>query len=93
MRSFHGNLLIGGLAVKNLDGMLEESANGDTPIWSGQFTVDPCQRDVLEVGRQYLLILDDGRNREVVLTDMNAEQEDRPVVCAFEDCCRLRTPK
>jgi hypothetical protein len=92
MHAFRGDLLIGGLAVKNLDGILEEGSNDNPEPWAGQFQVDPCQQDVLETGRQYLLILDDGRNREVVLTDIH-EGDEGSVVCEFQDCVQMTKPR
>jgi hypothetical protein len=93
MLAFHGDLLIGGMAVKNLEVVLEDGSADPSAMWCGQFTVDPCQQEVLELGRQYLLMLDDGRNREVVLTDIQAANDEESVVCEFDDCVRWRTPK
>ena len=93
MHSFHGDLLIGGLAIKNLDGEIDgDETSSQQAAWEGQFKVDPCQTEVLELGRQYLLILDDGRNREVMLTEID-EQADDAVVCRFEACGVPRHPK
>ena len=86
MQEFHGNLLIGGMALKNLDGLIDDDTPDERSDWSGRFTVDRCQRDVLELGRQYLLMLDDGRNREVELTDIVVESAGDAVVCQFKAC-------
>jgi hypothetical protein len=96
MHTFHGDLLIGGMAILNVNGLFEQSsvlADSPSPEWSGQFTIDRCQQDDLELGRQYLLLLDDGRNREVMLTDIHPVDDDEAsVICEFADC-RCRTPK
>lgn len=93
MQTFQGNLLIGGMALNNVEGMLCDDASGIPSHWSGQLRIDPCQHEVLEIDRQYLLMLDDGRNREVVLTDIQVESEEEPVVCVFEDWPSIRRPK
>jgi len=93
MQTFQGNLLIGGLALNNVEGILCDDESGTPANWSGQFRIDPCQHEVLEIDRQYLLMLDDGRNREVVLTEIQVESEDGAVVCVFEDFPNVRRPK
>ena len=93
MQTFQGNLLIGGMALNNVEGMLCDDGSGMPSHWSGQLRIDPCQHEVLEIDRQYLLMLDDGRNREVVLTDIQVESEEEPVVCVFEDWPSIRRPK
>jgi hypothetical protein len=92
MTEFHGDLLIGGLAVKDVDGMLASDSLEAAESWVGRFAIDPCQQEVLETGRQYLLILDDGRNREVMLTEIHADDEGS-VVCEFQDCLQTAKPK
>jgi hypothetical protein len=93
MQTFQGNLLIGGLALNNVEGMLCDDESDTPSNWSGQFRVDLCQHEALEIDRQYLLMLDDGRNREVVLTEIQVESEDGAVVCVFEDLPSVRRPK
>lgn len=78
MASFHGDLLIGGAALRNLDGELrvdQPSAKQSPPHWSGTFSVKSEDRELLEIGRQYLLILDDGRKEKVVLTEIRDGSE------------------
>ena len=93
MQEFHGNLLIGGLAIKNLDGVLDRQAEADHESWSGQFEVEPFQKDVLEIGRQYLLMLDDGQNHEVVITEIVPGEEGGHVMCQFVDSCSPGQPR
>ncbi|MCG8451438.1 MAG: hypothetical protein MI725_17870 [Pirellulales bacterium] len=84
MRDFHGDLLIGGLAIRHLHGTLDEGDEENVQAWSGRFEIESLQEESLEVGRQYLLLLDDGRNAEVVVTHVHAEPEQTTVVCDFE---------
>lgn len=84
MHEFQGDLLIGGLAIRNLHGTLSEAPAPAGQQWSGQFEVEPAQQEVLEVGRQYLLMLDDGRNAEVMVTEVHAEPHEQAVICDFE---------
>ncbi len=97
MHAFHGDLLIGGTAIRNVNGLLDDQAdvsdrNGDE-VWSGRFTIDRCQEEDLELGRQYLLLLEDGRNREVMLVDIRPPETDEgELICEFADC-RCPMPK
>jgi hypothetical protein len=84
MREFHGDLLIGGLAIRHLHGRLEEGESTGDKRWSGQFEIEPSQEEVLEIGRQYLLMLEDGRNAEVMVTQVHPEPAEQAVVCEFE---------
>lgn len=81
MHEFHGDLLIGGLAIRHLHGEIEE---GRGKKWSGHFEIEPSQEEVVEIGRQYLLMLDDGRNAEVMVTSVHPEPKEQAVVCDFE---------
>ena len=72
MQKFHGDLLIGGLAIRHLEGTLVEGASAQQREWSGQFQLESSQEEVLEIGRQYLLMLDDGRNAEVMVIRPNS---------------------
>ena len=84
MHEFHGDLLIGGVAIRQLHGTLDEGPDEDSAEWSGHFEIEPSQEEVLEVGRQYLLMLDDGRNAEVVVTGVHAEPQQSGLVCDFQ---------
>ena len=83
MHEFHGDLLIGGLAIRHLHGTLEEGEQAGEKSWSGQFQIEPAQEEALEVGRQYLLLLDDGRNAEVMVTHVRPEPQEQSVLCEF----------
>ncbi len=86
MHEFHGDLLIGGLAIRHLHGTLEEGEPTGDKQWSGRFQIEPFQEEVLEIGRQYLLMLDDGRNAEVIVTHVHPEPQEQAVVCEFRPC-------
>lgn len=93
MREFHGDLLIGGLAIRHLHGTLEEGDPASGKHWSGQFEIEPSQEEVLEIGRQYLLLLDDGSNAEVMVTSVHPEAQAQSVVCDFGPCTLPMQPK
>ena len=84
MHEFHGDLLIGGFAIRSLHGELDEAPDDTSSEWSGHFEIEPSQKEVLEVGRQYLLMLDDGRNAEVVVTSVHNEPDQDALVCDFQ---------
>ena len=68
MNEIHGQLLIGGLRLKDVRGTLEQEADVDSGSgWSGQLLVDAEQVDLLETARAYRLELDDGRAGQVVV--------------------------
>lgn len=92
MHTFHGNLLIGGMAIRDLDGVLEEGTTDVPQAWRGKFETSPQFSEALQIGRQYLLELDDGRNREVVLTEIDAGSENS-LVCEFAACRGPVKPK
>src|SRR5579864_5048973 len=68
MLEFHGNLLIGGMALKNLVGTLEEEESSNRSKWHGELMIDPTQNEYLESGRPYRLEMDDGRAGKIVIT-------------------------
>lgn len=68
MSEFHGNLLIGGMTLKNLSGELEEEDPSPTAPWHGELLVDSRQNEFLQSGRPYRLELEDGRAGMIVIT-------------------------
>jgi hypothetical protein len=62
----HGNLLIGGMSLKDLDGLVEADC-ARSEHWKGMLTVTHEITSLLEVGRPYRLELDDGRAGQVVV--------------------------
>lgn len=74
MRDFEGNLLIGGLTLKQLHvELLGDERNGEASEWmlTGRLTLDPHEQELLEVGRRYRLQLPDGRAGQVIIASMN----------------------
>ena len=86
MSGFRGDLLLGGARLRALDGTLTEYPAGHEAVWAGEFRLTHDQADQVEVGRSYLLILDDGRGGKVELTDVGTDED---------GCARARfaTPK
>lgn len=85
MRDCEGNLLIGGLTLKELHvELLGDQQEGNTSDWllSGRLTLAAQEQDLLEVGRRYRLQLPDGRSGAVVIASMN--RYGRSVVAEFQ---------
>jgi hypothetical protein len=73
MAEIHGQLLIGGLRLRDLVGTLElESTSDSRPRWSGQLLLDLEQGRLLETERPYRLELDDGRAGQVIVARVEA---------------------
>ncbi|MEM8678102.1 MAG: hypothetical protein AAGF97_02000 [Planctomycetota bacterium] len=75
MSGFRGDLLLGGARLRALDGDLTEFPSGHEAVWAGEFRLTHDQANQVEVGRPYLLILDDGRGGKVELTDLATEED------------------
>lgn len=75
----HGELLIGGMALRHLQGELEQeepSASSRGWLLAGKLHVSTLDATQLELERQYLLKLDDGREGLVELTRLSAGDGD-----------------
>jgi hypothetical protein len=79
MHAFHhGELLIGGMALRHLHGELEqEEPLTDSSCWrlAGKLRVSPQHQSQLELQRQYLLKIDDGREGLVELTSVTQSDD------------------
>ncbi len=79
MHAFHhGELLIGGMALRHLHGELEqEEPLTDSSCWrlAGKLKVSDKHQSQLELERQYLLRVDDGREGMVELTRVTESDE------------------
>ena len=84
MQKFHGDLLIGGLAIRHLEGTLVERSSSQQREWSGQFQLESSQEEVLEIGRQYLLMLDDGDSIKLVVSDIEETTDPGRLDVQFE---------
>ncbi len=69
MQPFLGELLMGGMRLRDLTGLFKDIPSEDRAYWSGHFFVDKQQQPLIEFGRPYLLMLNDGRQGQVVVTD------------------------
>ena len=68
MADIHGQLLIGGLRLKDVEGTLELEPDAESRShWSGQLLIDAEQGGLLETERPYRLELDDGRAGQVIV--------------------------
>lgn len=80
MPAFHqGELLIGGMALRHLHGEIEREEpanNSSTWLLSGRLRFSSEDGGRLELQRQYLLRIDDGREGLVELTSMSANDGD-----------------
>ncbi|HVX62851.1 MAG TPA: hypothetical protein VHC19_19685 [Pirellulales bacterium] len=68
MAELRGNLLIGGMTLKNLLGNMSEEAPAQGEQWGGELFIDEDQRQFLETERPYRLELEDGRAGKIVIT-------------------------
>jgi len=79
MHAFDGDLLIGGMSLRNIHGELEqEEQAADSRHWflSGQVRVPSERAESLELQRGYLLKLSDGREGIVELTRLSPDNGD-----------------
>ena len=68
MADIHGQLLIGGLRLKDVEGTLDQEPESAARCrWSGQLLIDAEQGEFLETERPYRLELDDGRAGQVIV--------------------------
>jgi hypothetical protein len=85
MANIHGNLLIGGLRLKGVQGTLDlEPDNASRPRWSGQLLVDSRDGDLLETKRSYRLELDDGRAGQVIVARVETVPGERRVKVLYQ---------
>lgn len=83
MHEFYGDLLIGGTRLRHLHGELETDQRvAGTTDWmlAGRLIVGPPDTELLQSGRPYRLLLEDGRAGQVVVSKMKSQGEDSIVV-------------
>ncbi len=68
MAELHGNLLIGGMTLKNVLARLAEDSPPPGAKWRGELLIEPEQTRNLELGRPYRLELEDGRAGKIAIT-------------------------
>jgi hypothetical protein len=84
MSEFHGNLLIGGMALKNVVGTLERDESSPDGTWRGELAIDPNQNEYLESGRPYRLELEDGRAGKIVIKCVDCVVGQRKLRAVFD---------
>lgn len=96
MSEFRADLLIGGMALKNLVGMIEDEAAALEANWSGALMIDPLQNRYLASGRPYRLELEDGRAGKIVIERVDCVPGQRELRVVFAGLTslagRLQTP-
>ena len=70
MERFHGTLLIGGMALDDLEGEIEGEPDQAAGHWRGRFPLDRTRIHCLQLGRPYRLETADGRAAQVVVSRM-----------------------
>ncbi len=83
MVKFDGDLLIGGLRLKQLHGELDQDLpqpGSADRLLSGRFRLQHAQQDLLEAGRRYRLHLTDGRSGSVVVSQIRVQPDEQLVV-------------
>ena len=83
MTHFHGDLLLGGARLRDVQGEITELPIGHDESWSGEFWIESEQLELIELERPYLLVLDDGRNGRVKLTEASADDDHKHALVRF----------
>ena len=83
MRRFHGDLLMGGLAIREIDGVIDAEDIQPDHHDEGHFEVDAEKQSVIELGRTYLLLIDKGESIKLVVKELG-ETSDHRLVVQFE---------
>ena len=84
MRRFHGDLLMGGLALREIDGVIDDEVAEPKPHQEGHFEVDAETQSMLELNRPYLLRIDDGDSIKLVVKEMDETSDHRRLIVQFE---------
>ena len=85
MEEFHGNLLVGGMALKNLCGVIDEAAAAGTQqVWYGRIALDRTSQGCVQIGRRCRLELNDGRAGQVVVSRIGNSEEHLKLLVEFE---------
>lgn len=84
MRRFHGDLLMGGLAIREIDGVIDQEDVEPNHHNEGHFEVDAEKQSVLELGRPYLLMIDNGESMKLVVKELDETNDHCRLVVQFE---------
>jgi hypothetical protein len=94
MHEFQGDLLIGGMRLRQVHGELEEEQpKRGSREWklSGHLHLSPEQLQLIEVNREYRIQLDDGRAAQIVISHLESENGDE-LLADFKPS-QLRKPR
>ena len=83
MRRIHGDLLMGGAAIRELDGTLDDNV-GCCGQMEGRFVVELGAEAQLELSRPYLFIFDNGDSVELVVKQIDSSSHPGRLVVQFE---------
>src|SRR6266487_2236742 len=89
MPDFRGNLLIGGMTLKNLVGTLDQENCCQNAKWCGELIIDLNSNEHLELNRPYRLELDDGRAGKIVIRRVDCVVGQRKLRVAFDGLSSL----
>ena len=84
MRRFHGDLLIGGLSIRDVEGRLDDVPFDGGHHQEGSFEVEVENQSRLEMGRPYLLVLDDGDSVKLVVKEIDNTSDPARLIVQFE---------
>lgn len=84
MRRFHGDLLIGGLSIRDVEGRLDDVPFDGDHHQEGSFEVEVENQSRLEMGRPYLLVLDDGDSVKLVVKEIDNTSDPARLIVQFE---------
>ena len=76
MQPFVGELLLGGIRLRDLVGLFMDVPTGHDAYWQGHFLVDRSNLSYFELGRPYMLLLNDGRSCRVMVTKFEIAEQD-----------------
>jgi hypothetical protein len=81
MHEFEGNLLIGGAKLSHIHGEMELEHEDDDHDWdfAGRILLLRHECESLECARRYRLVLADGRAGQVILSRLEARDDDHMI--------------
>jgi hypothetical protein len=84
MRRFHGDLLMGGVSIRDIDGVLDDMTLDGSCQQEGSFEVEAQTASSLEVGRPYLLLMDGGDSVKLVMKEIDLTSDPCRLHVQFE---------
>ncbi len=74
---FHGDLLMGGVSIRGIDGRFDDDADGHQ---TGTFEVESHNRSLFDLDRTFLLLLDNGKSIKLKVGALEDNAHGRLVV-------------